>query len=810
MNNLYIYSSKYEKANEHGEKIHCSVTVIFCERETITEIETQSSIKQFYQENYQTDEIFVICGLYNETIVNDLFINKQLETFKDIPKLERDYLKENLHLFVFDKAGKLICKNRRTTINEATLSVILNIGLANIFVKRGGLIEAKGDAHHFVFPSGKHCNKFLRTGNILLHSSEIYFIAFNILKHFDEDEHRQIYCDTSSINTLAFALLELKRRLIGDTFKLIPVESFSSYEGLFSNTIKYFGKSLILVSSSTSANIIGRITKHDGQVDKKNIIILYFLGGHKDYSENKSNIICNVTKSVTTPNGIDYYDTYTEKDCIYCKKGSYSVEVKGDIFLLEKPKINRVTIKVTDAPKKLSSFICQFKSENKTQHNVLKVNYKESRAVNNKYEVYFDMHHVLTEIEKEGNERYKEYKEKLFDYINQYIPSNVKFLISLPDEGSEKLTDIIYNHIKHNYKESKLPEKIKFDNVSNSITNQEIDGAAVIVGSCISNGKNLLYLSRALRSFDKLKLIYFIGLVRTNNVEYFDFLKSNLKQGNYGSNTNSFIDVENFYCTKDSINTTWIRERDFINELLELIDDKELSIAEDFFKQRVALIDNSLSAAVKGLANDIFYPVTSHISQQLELRKNFAFYSFTQYVDIVSQSDVYFTISAILNSLRFTSDYRQCLKQSEYVRNIIDPGNFNRFNDGIIQASILRGAKTDELSYHIDDSLSADMKSILEKIIEHYDTAQGEALIEFLYAISIERLTLKKEHLVELTHKIDKIEGNELVKAFNIWIKENLIKKNPTLHERIVSLEKENEELKEALRVKLEREKISE
>ena len=139
------------------------------------------------------------------------------------------------------------------------------------------------------------------------------------------------------------------------------------------------------------------------------------------------------------------------------------------------------------------------------------------------------------------------------------------------------------------------------------------------------------------------------------------------------------------------------------------------------------------------------------------------------------------------------------LKQSEYVRNIIDPGNFNRFNDGIIQASILRSAKSSELSYHIDDDLSNDMKAILEKIIDHHKTPQGEGLIEFLYAIAIEKLTLKKEHLAQLSAKIDKIDSNDLIKAFNTQIKKNILENKPSLHEQIELLKKENKALKDSL-----------
>jgi len=798
MPNFYIYTSNYVKENKHDEKIACSVTVIFCDRDKIERGNLQGEIKKFYESNYQTDEIFVLGGEYIESALERLFIEEQLETFKDIPKLQRDHLNESLYLFTFNKDGELKCFNNAEVISKEILDKIIQEGLINIFKERGGLIEAKGDAHHFVFPSGKHCNKFLRTGNILLNSCEINFIAFNLLSKYNEEFHQEIYCDTSSINTLAFALLELKRKLVGPDFKMIPIESFSSYKGIFSKSTRFYEKSLILISSSTSGNIIEKIIKHHSNLDDENLIILYFLGSNSDYQKNKSNIICNLTKSDVNPNGLQYYDTFTDRDCIYCKKGSYAVEVKGDVFLLEKPKINRIILKVTDAPKKLSNFVKQFKSSEVTNNNIFKVNYKETRDLNSKYEVYFDIHSVLCGIEDSENQLYKDYKIKLFNFINQYIPSNTKYFITLPDEGSIKLAEIIVNFIKPNYVEGKLPETVRFDEVTEKIKNVNVEGAVVILGSCIANGKNLLYLSRTLRPFGRIRLLYFIGLTRTANEQYLNSLKSNLRQGIYGKESNSFVEVENFYCNNDSKSTSWLLEKDFLLELIETIEEQNLEKATSYFKNRIELINESLSTKLKGLANSLFYSDTS--DNALKLRKGFVFFNFTDYDTDVSQADVYFTISAVFNNLRNCNDYDHCLRQTEFVRNIIDPNNFNRYNDGIIQACILRSAMPTELSYHIDDQLSNDMKLILEKIIEQHKTPQGEGLIEFLYAISIEKLTLKKEHLSQLSNKLDVIKNNDLVKAFNFHIKQNILSDKPTLQDQIEALREENRKLQEKLR----------
>lgn len=749
MSNFYIYTSRYEKENGHGEEVPCSVTVIFCDRDSIDKKNLQSEIKRFYESNYQTDEIFIIGGEYNEAALKRLFVDEQLDTFKDIPKLQRDHLADSLFLFTFDKDGILDCCNKPGAIKKEITDLIVQEGLISIFKIRGGLIEAKGSAHHFVFPSGKHCNKFLRTGNVLLHSCEIYFIAYNLLSKYKEDFHRQIYCNTSSINTLAFALLELKRKLVGKDFRIIPIESFSSYRGIFSKSTRFFENSLVLISSSTSGNIIEKITKHHSNIGIENLVILYFLGSNSDFIRNKPNIICNLTKSATITNGIQYYDTYTERDCVYCKSGSYAVEVKGDVFLLEKPRINRITLKVTDAPKRLSVFVQQFKSFKISEQNVFKVNYKETPIPSNKYEVYFDMHHVLCEIEKPENRRYEGYKGKLFNYINQYIPSNTKYFITLPDEGSVKLAEIIIDKIKPNYAEGKLPEVVAFDDVTKKIIDTKAEGAVVIIGSCIANGKNLLFLSRTLRPFDKLRLVYFIGLTRPSNEEYLDSLKINLKQGTYGRESNTFVEVENFYCNKDSRNTSWLKEKDFLRDLNDTIENQNLPDAIAFFNDRIAMIDDSLSKKVKGLANSLFYPNTKR--EELQLRKGFAFFNFTDYTTEVSQADVYFTISSVINELRNCHNYEHCLRQTEFVRNIIDPHNFNRYNDGIIQASILRNAYASELSYHIDEELSIDMKGILEKIIEQHQSPQGEGLLEFLYALAIEKLTLKGSIFLNLS-----------------------------------------------------------
>ncbi|PKK37215.1 hypothetical protein BWI96_07665 [Siphonobacter sp. SORGH_AS_0500] len=764
MNNIYIYRFKHDEKID-GISKEISTTVIFCAGLKLNQAEIITEIKQFHVNHYQTDKIVVIGGSYLSKQLLETFYDKIADTFKYIPKREETYLKENLIIYTFDKGGKI-----NKILGEESRnfkSKFLNEGLQNIFLSRGGLVESSG-SHHFVFPSGKHCNRFLRTGNILLHSSEIYFIAFALLKKFNEDIHNKIYCDTSSINTLAFALISLKNRFLEKKIDVL-VESFSSYEGLHNPTSFFLKNSFFLISSSTSGNIIKKIFDKFPIVDTNNIQLLFYLGPVNGL---QNNIICNLTKSKSNKNGIEEYASYVKDNCQFCKSGSYALDVYGDVFLLDTPKICKHVLSVKDANEYLSDFIQQFMSDKKA-NSILKVNYKETPSTGEAYSIFIDYNDILNGFKKD---KYSSYKQKINHYIDQYIPSNLKYIINLNDSASEELSNFILNQIQDNYIPSRVPIQIKQDNLE-QIT-PDCKGAVLVVGSCISNGKNLLYLSRALRKHSELRIVYFVGLIRMNNESRLNFLISNLCHGNYGKNTNSFHAIESIYCDNSSKTNPWTSEISFLNEFIDHF--RDILPAENidikFLENRKYILQDSLSVKKRGLSNSLFYPrikTSTQNTEELYLRKNFAFFNFDNYFDDISQSDVYFTISNIINQLRNSKNSKQ-LTQSTYTRNLIDPANFDRFNDGIIQASILRSAKPEELKYSLDQICSEDIAATIETLIIYNNQEQGEALLEFLYALASRKMSLRKEHINKIfkSPKVSKLPS--IHKLFITFILDNI------------------------------------
>lgn len=769
MSSYYIYNVSVRGAKSR------TVTVIFFPGIDFNTSQLQNELRRFYTNQYQADKTVIIFGAYlMATGVAERIFSERKKIFLYVPKLEENTFYENLHLFSFDIKGKLSIIeniNFKKYVNAGPfIHTFLRDGLAEIFLERGGLVEATGSHHHYVFPSGKHSDKFLRVANILLYSPEIYFIAFGLLNFFDYNKFDSIYCDTSSINSVALALVDLINRLTQQSV-FLPINSFNSYDGIYNSELNLSVNSFVLISASTSGGLVSYLRRQHAHLRKENIVSLFFLENRKPNEETLDQVLCNLTKAKGMLLGLETFKTFDTDDCHLCKAGSYPVMVAGDVFLLEQPKVNsiRITGKDIDA-KESSDFINQFMSINK-ESSVFKINFNEDYAVSEKkYEIYIDYSYIIENIE---HERFEKYRTKINSYIDQFVPSNTKYILYLIDPSSKKLAEYILSKIATNYAVGKQPILIG-PHQFNSIA-RDVAGSILVVGSCISSGKYLLYYSRALRNYD-LRIVYFIGVNRPYSEDASKFLKSNLRYGKYGSENSSLIEVEKFYCSNLSKENSWQQEIEFLKKQIELNDEDNV---RTFLDNRRKKLEEGYSSEKRGLHAGLFLPIITadFTEKQLEIRRNSAFFYKDDYAKHVSQSDVYFSINYVINRLRYGQP-PQSLRQTAFVRNVISPENLNRFNDGIIQASILRSTTSAELNYSNSDELSAQMRDILITIFKYCFEEQGEATLEFLYAMAIQKLKLKKQHIIELLSHVN--EEHIILKFYKNIIKQSLETKPDT------------------------------
>jgi hypothetical protein len=773
MPDILIYNTALQKSDQE-----ICYTIAFIQTQNADFSGILSQLKIHFQENIIPDHLIIIAGNYLQDALRE-FADDSRNDLRDV--IPTRYFQENIFtkfvsIYTFDERGTL--NLLKGYVNDKKIfGSLFRIGLTEIFNK-GGLISAQ-DAHHFVFPSGKHCDKFLRTGNILIKSQDIYFIAFNLLQKYTED-YEIIYCDTSSINSLAFALVELKRRLNKD-FICPHIESYGSYKGFEESEFIDRHKALFLISSSTSANIIDRLKER--LVEEKRIVLIYCL----DVKKYQHLIICDLKKDDLNKGGIIPFKTFPyDEKCQLCERGSMPVTIQGDVFLLEKPTIKKIVLKTTDAPTNLSNFLQTYRHKSGHINFFLKCNFFESAVRSSTssqfgYETFFDIQSVFEDLSS-GGSIYEDFKNKLNRHIYQYIPSNTRYIIYLNDQGSESFAKYLLSKIQRTVKKAFSPEIIPMNKINEIDIGKE--GAAIVVCSSMVSGGNLIYVSKELRKYDKLSLIYLVGFTRTNDEEYYKFIKNNLCQGHRGIDTSSFYSIEIIHCNNDYKNTSWIVEQDFIRNFMSYceehiaVDTKKII---DFFRERDKVLVESLKVESKGFANKVFYD-NIYTATPLTINKNFAFLKFHGYDQDATQADIFFTISTVINKLRHSKDLNRCLKQSEYVRNLLDPENFVRFNDGIIQASILRAAHPLELAYDIDKEISKKFISILFPIIMRARNNYGEALMEFLYAIAIRKLRIELECLKELITLIqERCYDQPVIMAICQYIKTLIIDKDQSI-----------------------------
>lgn len=404
-------------------------------------------------------------------------------------------------------------------------------------------------------------------------------------------------------------------------------------------------------------------------------------------------------------------------------------------------------------------------------------------------EFYLDLEKVHEEINldfeheeiKNNGKRQKSYATEFYKFLENNLPVTVQQIICLPDPASEQMSSQIQKYLKNKKIKTDI---LKFDDFIKGTKKLEsnIKGTVLVVSSSIATGKKLYQLSLRFREFQHISIFYFFGICRTPNKEILETLTKDLTYRKDIINLNKLDFLENIYIPdrhtdfgKELENSPWMFEKTFLLEKLKPFFQK-VNIETKLLDNRIQTINDAETSL--GIHDGLFFP--SLVTETgLVLRKQFAFFDFSYEIEgdkIVSQSDVYFTISSILHNLRNSNeDGRHLLFQHEHKRSLIAPQTFSRYSDGLIQACLLRGAQPGELNYSIDFNISYDMKKVLLSIFEDPKSDNAEALYEFLYSISIGKLKLLKRDMNDFIKFIEtKYKNKAMVLGICKLIKQSL------------------------------------
>jgi hypothetical protein len=159
-------------------------------------------------------------------------------------------------------------------------------------------------------------------------------------------------------------------------------------------------------------------------------------------------------------------------------------------------------------------------------------------------------------------------------------------------------------------------------------------------------------------------------------------------------------------------------------------------------EERIFILRTAQAATERGLSNKLFW--SSKTGRELALRHGFVFFQKSAILGPPSQGDVFFAITSVLHNLRCGNGANSTLRQTEYERRVLSPLCFDRFNDGVVQAALLRAAIRPELDYSASNDESQRMASVLRSVFGAASTDKGEASREFLLALALGRLKLTK------------------------------------------------------------------
>ncbi|MEA3237798.1 hypothetical protein OP492_24385 [Pseudomonas mosselii] len=612
---------------------------------------------------------------------------------------------EKLKLLYFSNEGKIFFNANSRLVSSELHAEILRSGVVDVFQRRCGVITSQSN-YHFLKPSGDHCNAFIRASNLLVSSVEVSFLAIGLLPFLFAGLKR-IYVDTSSISYLVGQALNMSGRY-GVALPLI--ESFESYAA-FNKDYDFIADSdtLVFISATTSGGLAEKLVD-DRSFDLAKVINIFY-SSLPEFITGLYNISGALTGNESS---------HRSSDCPMCRKGSRLIRIVGDQFLPETPTYEQLMIKRVDFTKERQEFFKAFATKN-----ILCWSRTSTSSSTTKELYYIDVERVL-------NEPSEEFLENFQRKVRKNFAADVELVISLDDSGSKAFSDAIRSQVRG------AASNVEWSSVSELAPSRlQNVGSVVVVAGAITSGGKLLDMSRRLRAMQPTaSIMYFVGFSKLPDSASFDQVKKDLQQGGH-----EFVVLQTVPMPRvtETTKTSWDVENDHLQAAGGEDPLTECGELPPILAQRLAL---------RGVnADDLFLPATN--GRQLKLRPTFAFWhQLGLNTDQATQADVYWTIQALIHDLR--CKVGKDALDNFYHSTVISPACFDRYNDGIIQAALLRSANATELDYSISDDFSYKMRGVISSIVQSHKSDQGEAALEFLMALWIGTVKLTAHDTAEL------------------------------------------------------------
>lgn len=694
-----LYLLRFPKKSS-GHLIETLVCFVATDHLDIGEISTALSSE--FEKNLAPDEILFLCG---KPLVKELSAAWEgREMSAALSRLRGD---TSVEFISYDKTGQEVGRKTMAgtpATSPTGLDEILRRGATRIFNERGGFVEPNS-SYHFENPSGRHTDRFMRLSNLLTRQSEIAFLALAVMRHLPANA-RFAYIDTPALYAIVSAVNE-QWRFIAPSRRPLVADNFGSYGGAVKFDFDQKDGAIVLISASSSGGLASRLIEEQNFSPSAILHVLY-LGKNTDKLSVAINLACD---TATNPEGIvEERETFTKGMCLLCDRGSKAIPLQGDQFDIRGPPLEPLIIKQSDAPRSLDENFARLATTQTLQ-------VKSSRTM-----LWIDAETLLA---------VPAYRDRLDFFTRRHVPAGVQYCI-IDKEQTRPFAECVAEIAKGAFK---VLTRDQIESIE--VPADELIDPFLVIVDVIASGRSLLEISRDLRNVcPKASIIYLVGFGKITSSRARELLKSNLVQTHHAA-PHAFEIVEEMVLPSADLANAWLDELDF----LQSTQDSWVEAVRPILEARLARLRNS----AKPMIDDIF--VANSDKQHLALQEGFAFWKENR--TGASHADVFFTIASILQRLRTkpSGAGTQALRTNWLQQTLLSPENFGRYNDGIIQASILRASNPAELDFQFEPTLSADAGRIIRRVIEAADRQRGDAATEFLLALCTGRLTLSQQDL---------------------------------------------------------------
>lgn len=630
-------------------------------------------------------------------------------------------------------------------VTEVTATVAESViadGLRQLFRDSNSLASAAA-GFHFTHPSGTHSERFIRVSQAVSRTNHCYFIAMSLLRVLTGSlQDATIWVDTAAIAPIAYALIDLMRRAGVDGMR--RVESFGGY-GDMQTSLRPGPNDLVLVSGSTSGSLAKRVVSDKG-VSRERVVNLFFLGEAEPPATGGA-VLCDLTNRDRNPqpsireSRMVPYKTYRSDDCQLCAMGSGEIRLEGDSFFPAALQLDMRMPTFGDRPWDSKGGarpnITEFDGQDYFQDlfGTGAISYAPGTPVDGSpHGVSTRLADLLTPTPPDA------LAAKINDAVTEALKDAppIGAVLSLLDKDSTVLGELIAARLLPRGYTTRPDSEGKpwrewvspgADTLAASAQDKTILVCAAVVGS----GRLLTSVSRDLRKVPgRFDVRYFVAAAHPESSTTWDMLTRTLERVSPDGTSRlkqlwrlprepRFPDAK----------SPWARELATLFRVGTWLSDQrehaELALALEDRILQLGSLDSS----------KLFYGASGPIAT---VNPNFALWPFNWTTHPSGKTPTHAEIYATVAHLLYESRRRSPRVDSQNVTArrhgyALHPAVFDRFNDPVIQAAIIRAAEPGELHYATDDDASRAVGDLLLFVLRNVGVEAGDAAYEFLLAL---------------------------------------------------------------------------